>query len=624
MSLYILGIMGTMQVVFVPGYLVCSIWKIKGLLRVIIYAFALSLIINCLIVFFATLAGCYNRYLVYGMFAAEIFGIVYIKWRNVGTKTGDIFLNLTRGFKTTRESLSENIRNVAGADEKGRMVYRFFVIVGFVSAVASVLFLSYYFYFNMGTVFFDTDAIVSYNRWAVDWYNAMLPRWTWTYPQLIPSNWSMIYMFMGNSEIQFFAKAIMPLFGLCTLFVFIDLAVRIKEGMIFWAVPFFTVLIQRIYGFFLITAGMTDIPLIFFTTISVSLLLVAHYDSSLSKKELINNIILGAVFAAGAALTKQTGVYYVIVFTVLVYILAMKERTEITTKRKVLYIGMLMTIIAIIIGPWYIYKFFQIMSGVENHVLGAYAQYPQPSSLAGKVQLIVKTIGITNCVILLLFMLISLRERASRWLLFMMLPLIVFWGYYLSYDLRNLTIIIPICSLTASIGFKELLVRLTHTKVYEKVTVIVKRLPAVFIFVIAVACIFVPGLFHSNEKLVNRQHEQLMFIGYPDVNREIKNYHEKNKLTGMILTNYMFLSYLPGMKGHVTFDHFNTYELYKEKIKEMKISYVLIINPDLYLYDKRIPQEINNAILHGNGGYELLRQGKGANYSFKYVKVLGR
>jgi len=76
---------------------------------------------------------------------------------------------------------------------------------------------------NTGSVFESYDTIISWNKWAIDWANNSLPTSTWRYPQLLPANWSIIYVLMGTTTVQFFVKAMMPFFTLFILLMIIDL-----------------------------------------------------------------------------------------------------------------------------------------------------------------------------------------------------------------------------------------------------------------------------------------------------------------------------------------------------------------------------------------------------------------
>jgi len=80
---------------------------------------------------------------------------------------------------------------------------------------------------QVGQIFQQWDAVVSWNRWAVDWAANRLPYATSIYPQLLPTNLSLSYVFMQSSEVWVFAKAFQFLFCLMLLLAMLDLA-RIK------------------------------------------------------------------------------------------------------------------------------------------------------------------------------------------------------------------------------------------------------------------------------------------------------------------------------------------------------------------------------------------------------------
>src|SRR5204863_9978155 len=73
--------------------------------------------------------------------------------------------------------------------------------------------------------------VLSWDRWAMEWAGNRLSR-TGLYPQLLPTNWSLTYVMLGNTDVKMFAKAIMPLFTLATLLLFLDLFH--KTGRLTW------------------------------------------------------------------------------------------------------------------------------------------------------------------------------------------------------------------------------------------------------------------------------------------------------------------------------------------------------------------------------------------------------
>ena len=125
---------------------------------------------------------------------------------------------------------------------------------------------------NLGGVFNTWDAILSWNRWATAWASGVLPADTGYYPQLLPANWSLTYVLIGNPSIQIFARSLGPLFLFFILLLFLDLGFRSRSyGVLLGA--FFTWIIFRGYLSEFIADGYADLPAAFLGFLSVMLLL---------------------------------------------------------------------------------------------------------------------------------------------------------------------------------------------------------------------------------------------------------------------------------------------------------------------------------------------------------------
>ena len=76
--MFLLGICSIFQMIFLPGFIALKPFKINGIIRVTIFSFALSLIINYCMVFLLTSTGLYTRAIVFLIFGIEM--LVFIKF----------------------------------------------------------------------------------------------------------------------------------------------------------------------------------------------------------------------------------------------------------------------------------------------------------------------------------------------------------------------------------------------------------------------------------------------------------------------------------------------------------------------------------------------------------------
>ena len=160
---------------------------------------------------------------------------------------------------------------------------------------------------QVGQIFQQWDAVVSWNRWAIDWAANRLPSGTGLYPQLLPANVSLTYVFMQTSDVWIFAKAFQFLFCLMLLLAMLDAA---RATGNFGFVPGVLItygLLVAVLRFRMIGSGYADMPLAFFSFAAVYALLLANHAEGAQMRR--RYLMVGAVLAAGAALTKQTGLY---------------------------------------------------------------------------------------------------------------------------------------------------------------------------------------------------------------------------------------------------------------------------------------------------------------------------
>ena len=159
---------------------------------------------------------------------------------------------------------------------------------------------------------------MSYSTWAVQWSGNQFPEYTWHYPQLIPANWSLAYVLIGSLNggvpLEVFPKAIMPLFPALLLWNIVVIGVEKKEPGYFLGAVFSAYLLLDWVGNNL-GQGWVDVPVTFFIFLSLSMLLILP---QLLNQQVRWLVLMGCVMA-GAAVTKQAGLYFLLLFPILVY-----------------------------------------------------------------------------------------------------------------------------------------------------------------------------------------------------------------------------------------------------------------------------------------------------------------
>ncbi len=191
-NLALLGVLGLVQTVFLPGYLILRFLRLGGgLIAGSVMSFGLSLVANYLLVAGLVVLGVYRPVVVYAIFAGELMVWFWLDGRRMQSPLSDVISLLYSQARTFfREiELASPIRSrwlrltiIAAA---------IFVACGFAASGLT----------EFGRIFQQWDAVVSWNRWAVEWAANRPPQLTSYYPQLLPSNISLSYVFMQTSDV---------------------------------------------------------------------------------------------------------------------------------------------------------------------------------------------------------------------------------------------------------------------------------------------------------------------------------------------------------------------------------------------------------------------------------------
>jgi hypothetical protein len=143
--------------------------------------------------------------------------------------------NLRQPIKNSLEAVWDGINDFVGflipkrPNGDSSSLYYLLDVLFLLLSIKNIIWAFNLFIHNLGTVFSSWDAVVSWNQWAIAWAASQVPMYTRFYPQLIPANWSITYVLLGTTEIQFFAKSIMPLFALLMLLGLFNLSLQTRN-----------------------------------------------------------------------------------------------------------------------------------------------------------------------------------------------------------------------------------------------------------------------------------------------------------------------------------------------------------------------------------------------------------
>ena len=249
-----------------------------------------------------------------------------------------------------------------------------------------------------------------------------------------------------------FAKAFQFLFCLMLLLAMVDAARATGDfGFVPGALITYWLLVA-VLRFRMIGSGYADVPLAFFAFASVyALLLARHAEAS----EVRRYVMVGAVLAGGAALAKQTGLYVALVYPLLAWLLVFRSGHAGDRRRHAGTLLRAALLAGALAAPWYLYKFaeFHAARDADNTALLVHDFHEGrnlPQRLLHAASTVAEATTPAGAVLLLLAIALALRDPLQRWLVgLVIVPLGLVWAAGFSYDLRNLALVLPFAGAAA-------------------------------------------------------------------------------------------------------------------------------------------------------------------------------
>jgi hypothetical protein len=602
---FILGILGIIQITFLPGLIVYRLFNIRtNLLDKALIIFGTSLIANYCVIFLLALLGIYTRIILGVLILAELIAILWLYRKDLAAPARNI-LEATQDGLYEVSSLFFPKRQSGGIS----VLYYFIVLLLLLASARTMFWAVNLFIQNLGTVFSTWDAVVSWNSWATIWAASRIPLGSDLYPQLIPANWSITYVLLGGTTLQFFAKAIMPLFGLILLLGFFNLVLLTREYYFLISI----ILLQPLLNKFLnngLYNGYVDIAVALFTFATLYILLKAHGTSDTDQRSRL--YLLGAIFTAGAALTKQTGIYIALCYPVLVYADIVFSKVPVERKQ----LRNWMVIFAAISLSWVSWYVFKAVTGTDPEAFNTYlslsANKYENINLFGR---IAAAIG-QHREFVILFFLITVTfpwmDRFYQVLTLLFAPFPFIWAWLAAYDTRNLAIFLPVLALVAGYSIHWLIVKLVDLSQRTRVLQIPVYIPVAF----ACLSLFSLGLLVTPQKLYQKQVDLQRQIFSPNKNQMLLDLVAENGPQTRIMTNYP-MEYIPGLQEYQARFDFQDYDIFLGKIQNPDIEYLLVPNA----IDDRVKDYINARVEAGD--YQVLSRDKQWKV-FTLIRILNR
>lgn len=436
------------------------------------------------------------------------------------------------------------IKQLVDQAAAGSAWYRNTVLV--LAWIAIAAFIAYWWH-HLGNVFRPWDPIVSYNPWALQWASDQLPAFTYHYPQLMAANWSLFYVLMGL-PLQQFPHAAMGLFPLMILLGLVDLA-RLTKNFGYWVSIVVTACLFTWMMWVYFAAGYVDIAASALAFLAVVALFYARQNSDKAGSYLV----LGSLMVAASALTKQSGLYWVMVYPLLSYWMVSKptwgSRLGCFTA---LWQWVLM---GLLVAPWYVIAMVMVrwgLNGSEFHFLTHQLSYA--SSLWQEISISWAQSGKVYLILLVVALLLSWRVKGWQVIFWwVILPYSLIWMFWFHYDDRNLAMTIPLLGTLIGLiwdsftyrGWGQYLIVLLARGARQ-----MRWIEYLIVITVAIGMLgTMPGF--RTQDWIHSQIKQQREIGDMALNRALYHYAKEQGLQGTILTAWPLVSDLPGVSSQI-------------------------------------------------------------------------
>jgi len=537
----VLGILSILQIIFLPGLIISKLIKFNysGVPK-LIAIFGLSLFSNFLLVVLLALCHLFLQITILVIIILEIAACFWLYRKNLLESYEDLFHRFEQWLKTIDFSLSDSHDSSSFLK-----IVKYFVFFGLlILAVTDIVWVVQRLTNNLGTVFQTWDAVVSWNRWAVEWSKGIFPTATSYYPQLIPANWSISYILMKGNELQSFPKAIMPLFSLLILLMLFDLGLKTKSFGFFIGVIFTRLIIKKFTGEF-IADGYVDLSMAFFSFASIYLLLCARLKAD--KKDYgLGLIFASTIMAVGAALTKQAGVFIFVLLPLLGYLILFRSIPDMLNKQKTRDLLVVYFLALLIAASWYFIKWIQIHVGVDSsNIVYVTNDIYQGAGYMERALDAFTLLGKYKYLLLALVPAVFIIKKPYRWLgIIVAIPFSIIWIFFFSYEVRNLALIFPIWGVIIGLFIQQLFDYAVRFLNYIKI----QKIPATTLLFVLILGLGFIGIKFPLQKLIHNQEEKQWQLFNPDLNGKIRRLDEETGPEIKVLTNYP-VDYLPGLSG---------------------------------------------------------------------------
>jgi len=565
-SLFLWGLLGLVQIVFLPGYLLARAMRLRlGVIDAFLLSFGFGTVLNYFLVQSLVFFHVFTRPVVLGIIFAEVVLLIWLRRRGGSCDRWQLSAEIYQGALVSWTKLATPEKTVAG----GFALLAVYCIFAFVhSATASW----------PDEAFTLWDNVMSWNRWATEWAANKPPWKTYHYPQLLPANSSIIYVLSDTTDVQAFNRLFFAFFPVAIFACLFDLGLRCRQIGYWLGIPliYFAWLFMGRPG---PAEGYADVPVTFMILMALYSMFIA--DGEREPGHVVRWMITAGVFTGAAALTKQTGLILILSLPALLFLLVDRPKVRLGSQKGKAILWALATALLLSI-PWYVVKHVQIQSGVDQSEIAPVAnahggRSPAERIIYGIQQMflcwgVVQTVAVAALAVLSGFLRISWRWAV--WLI--VLPGFFIWALTTSYDLRNSNFFVILGCISAGVGLGWLVSQ--GAGLGRKWPVTLRSASIVFL-----AVLFAWGLSTlptvSNPNLARRSNLTQKTTAMPELNAEIFRLIAEGRMTRPVITNYWMMHFIPGLKEFMTYDSFSDVAAFNALLAKGNPEYLVVLHP---------------------------------------------
>jgi hypothetical protein len=307
-------------------------------------------------------------------------------------------------------------------------------------------------------------------------------------------------------------------------------------------------------------------------------------------------VLLGAILCAGAALTKQAGLFIAAMYPLLTWLLVYRGREpDRPWDRRLIWLALPAALLIGLIAPWYVYKLITIHRGTEPSLttyllFDIHAGRNFAQRLAHAAGLLIESLSLPGAVALLLAMAFALGDRVQRWLMALVtLPFVLIWAVGFSYETRNAALAIPFAGMAAGMGVVQIIAlagrgigvraRAADDAAADGATCWSSKillLKVGCVLALAAVLLVVLGVFLGRDRLIARHRRLQRTVGMPEVNEQLYAYDARQKIDGQIASDYLALPWVPGLAQRGVSCTADTLKSFRRVYDRPDVKYALI------------------------------------------------